>query len=72
MNEKIAQLAYFKWEKAGRPHGKHEEFWLQAEKECQENWKLSTEVRNLWHVAKERHENKIQSIWNKVKSLISS
>lgn len=30
----IAQSAYFKWEAAGKPEGRAEEFWLEAENEA--------------------------------------
>lgn len=32
-NAKIQLIAYQKWEKAGRPHGRDVDFWLEAEKE---------------------------------------
>lgn len=31
--EEIRIRAYDIWVEAGKPHGRHEEFWLQAEKE---------------------------------------
>jgi Protein of unknown function (DUF2934) len=31
--EHIAVYAYLVWEKEGRPHGRHEAHWLQAEKQ---------------------------------------
>jgi hypothetical protein len=31
--EQIAVCAYLVWEKEGRPHGRHEIHWLQAEKQ---------------------------------------
>ena len=31
--EQIAACAYLIWEKEGRPHGRHEAHWLQAEKQ---------------------------------------
>jgi hypothetical protein len=31
--EDIRQLAYFKWEQAGRPEGDGKDFWLAAERE---------------------------------------
>lgn len=34
--EVVASHAYILWEKAGRPHGRDTEFWLQAEKELKE------------------------------------
>jgi Protein of unknown function (DUF2934) len=35
--EVIASRAYTLWEKAGRPHGRDVEYWLQAEKELKES-----------------------------------
>ena len=67
-SEKIAQAAYYKWEAAGKPHGRHEEFWLEAEKDET----LNTQVRELWQTAKERTDNKIQSIWQAVKWVLST
>jgi hypothetical protein len=32
-HQKISELAYLKWEAAGYPDNRHEEFWLAAEKE---------------------------------------
>ena len=32
-HEKIAVRAYEKWCKAGRPHGRHAQDWLEAERE---------------------------------------
>jgi hypothetical protein len=32
-SEQIAVCAYLIWEKQGRPHGRHETHWLQAEKQ---------------------------------------
>lgn len=32
-NEAIKELSYYKWENAGRPEGRSEEFWVEAEKE---------------------------------------
>ena len=29
----IAMLAYYKWEAEGRPEGRSEEFWVEAERE---------------------------------------
>lgn len=71
-NEKIATVAYCKWEKAGRPDGRHEEFWLQAEREIKEDQQLSWDVRSLWQEAKERHNNKIQTLWQSVRDLLKS
>jgi hypothetical protein len=34
--EQIRELAYLKWEQAGRPSGRDTEFWLAAEKELRE------------------------------------
>ena len=31
--DEVRKHAYYKWEKAGMPHGRSEEFWLKAEKE---------------------------------------
>jgi hypothetical protein len=33
MEDKIRELAYLKWEKAGYPQGNGVEYWLQAEEE---------------------------------------
>lgn len=38
--EQINIRAYELWEKAGKPEGKNEAFYLQAEKELQEEFKL--------------------------------
>lgn len=35
--EQIRTLAYFKWEAAGKPDGRSEEFWQEAEKEIIKN-----------------------------------
>lgn len=32
-NQEIAEAAYYKWEKAGRPEGQQDRFWYLAEKE---------------------------------------
>ena len=34
-HEKIAMRAYEKWVKKGRPHGSHEQDWVDAERELQ-------------------------------------
>jgi hypothetical protein len=34
----IEKLAYLKWEEAGRPGGRSEEFWTEAEKEFERIW----------------------------------
>lgn len=39
--ESIAAYAYTLWEKSGRPHGRDQEFWLQAEQ------KLKQEAQSL-------------------------
>jgi len=31
--EQVRLRAYFLWDKAGRPHGRHEDFWLLAERQ---------------------------------------
>jgi hypothetical protein len=36
----IARLAYFAWERDGRPHGRDQEYWLQAEKQIQATQQL--------------------------------
>lgn len=36
MEDAIRVLAYLKWNDAGRPDGRDEEFWLEAEKEFYE------------------------------------
>jgi hypothetical protein len=33
LRKQIEARAYALWERAGRPHGRHEEHWAQAEKE---------------------------------------
>jgi hypothetical protein len=33
LRKQIEARAYMLWERAGRPHGRHEEHWNQAEKE---------------------------------------
>ena len=33
--ESISRRAYHLWEEAGRPHGRHEEHWHQAERDLQ-------------------------------------
>jgi hypothetical protein len=33
LRKQIEARAYVLWERAGRPHGRHEEHWIQAEKE---------------------------------------
>jgi hypothetical protein len=38
--EQITNRAYELWEQAGQPEGRDEEFYLQAEKELQEELKL--------------------------------
>jgi hypothetical protein len=38
--EQISNRAYELWEQAGKPEGRDEEFYLQAEKELQEELKL--------------------------------
>jgi hypothetical protein len=38
--EQITNRAYELWEQAGKPEGRDEEFYLQAEKELQEELKL--------------------------------
>ena len=38
--EQISNRAYELWEQAGKPEGRDEEFYLQAEKELQEELRL--------------------------------
>jgi lysozyme family protein len=33
LRKQIEARAYVLWERAGRPHGRHEEHWIQAEEE---------------------------------------
>jgi hypothetical protein len=33
LRKQIEARAYVLWERAGRPHGRHEEHWIKAEKE---------------------------------------
>jgi hypothetical protein len=35
--DEIQVRAYDIWVEAGKPHGRHEEFWLQAEKELNQS-----------------------------------
>jgi len=32
-HDEIARLAYFNWEKDGRPHGNDQKYWLEAEQQ---------------------------------------
>ena len=32
-HDEVAQCAYHYWQKAGSPHGRHDEFWLEAERQ---------------------------------------
>ena len=70
MNDKIAQTAYYKWELAGKPQGRQEEFWLEAEREVQADQRLNNLVHALWKTTTDRHKEKINSIWQRVKNLI--
>jgi len=36
-HEDISKLAYFKWLEAGKPEGRNEQFWLEAEKELRDH-----------------------------------
>jgi hypothetical protein len=38
--EKLRQLAYELWEKAGRPAGRHDEFWQQAQEQLVQDKRL--------------------------------
>lgn len=31
--DRVRELAYFKWKEAGEPHGRDKEFWAEAEQE---------------------------------------
>jgi hypothetical protein len=38
IQQQIRELAYFKWEEAGRPDEMHDHFWLEAEKEVRRQY----------------------------------
>ena len=44
LHRQISELAYLKWEGSGRPEGKDDEFWREAEKELRSR---TNQVRRL-------------------------
>jgi hypothetical protein len=44
LHRQISELAYLKWEGSGRPEGKDDEFWREAEKELRSR---TNQVRGL-------------------------
>ncbi len=51
--EQIQEIAYYRWEAAGRPHGRDREFWARAEEE----FKSKKDIWNLWEQAAQRLVN---------------
>ncbi len=70
MHDKISKIAYFKWEKAGYPQDKDDQFWLEAEKEVQEDEKFSNEIRLLWTNTMELKEQRVRKIWQITKTFL--
>ncbi len=46
-DSQIRIIAYLKWETAGRPEGKSEDFWLEAEKEGWDSNRIEISTENI-------------------------
>jgi len=61
-HDEIARLAYLNWEADGRPHGRDQHYWLEAEAQIKATWHMIATARSATRAAKAVEETRLKEV----------